>query len=276
MDGGREGGPSGYSAWSGHDPEAIDPRGLAATATEKCLAGRKVVDLEPGPIDVLLEPPAVAGLLDWLGYIGFGGKQFNEGTSFLSGRLGESVAGSGVTIRDDHAEIGGMGLGIDFEGVRRRRVDLVREGTAAGVVHDRFTGARAGQPSTGHALPPDNDWGPMPLNLSMAPGEATREEMLASMSRGLVVTRFHYLNGLLDTRRALFTGMTRDGTFLVLGGEVAGAVANLRFTEPMLEAFSRIAAVGRERQSLGSWTGRGATCTVPPLLIRDFHFDNGD
>jgi len=245
-------------------------------ASEKCIAGRRLVAFHSGPVDVLLEPPAVSGLLDWLGYIGFGGKQFNEGTSFLTGRLGERIMGPGVTIYDDYAEIAGMGLAHDFEGVPRQRVELVKDGVATGVIHDRQSAARAGAESTGHASPPDSDLGPMCLNLAMAPGEATREEMIASMDRGLVVTRFHYLNGLLDTRRALFTGMTRDGTFLVEKGQVSGAVENLRFTESMLEAFSRIAAIGRERQSLGTWAGRGATCTVPPILIRDFHFNSGD
>jgi len=276
MDGNGKPASSGYAAWAGHDPESLDPVRLAAVASEKCIAGRRRVALSPGPIDVLLEPPAVAGLLDWLGYIGFGGKQFNEGTSFLAERLGKQIMGSGVTLYDDHAELRGLGLPMDFEGVPRRRVALVRDGVAAGVVHDSLSAARAGVTSTGHALPPDAESGPAPMNLAMAPGESTREEMIASMDRGLVVTRFHYLNGLLETRRALFTGMTRDGTFLVEKGEIVGAVANMRFTEPMLEAFSRIAAIGRHRQSLGTWAGRGSTCTVPPILVRDFHFDNGD
>lgn len=276
MDGNGDSASSGYAAWAGHDPAGLDPHRLAAVASEKCLAGRRRVVLSPGPIDVLLEPPAVAGLLDWFGYIGFGGKQYNEGTSFLSSRLGDQIMGPGVTLYDDHAEVAGMGLASDFEGVARRRVELVRDGVAAGVVHDSLSAARAGVDSTGHASPPDAELGPMPMNLAMAPGRSTREEMIASMDRGLVVTRFHYLNGLLDTRRALFTGMTRDGTFLVQKGEIVGAVANLRFTEPMLEAFSRIAAIGGHRQSLGTWAGRGSTCTVPPILIRGFHFDTGD
>lgn len=275
MDGGEGAGATGYVSWAGHEPETMDAEQLAGTAVEKCLAGGEAVELDPGPLDVLLEPPAVAGLLNWLSYIGFGGKQYNEGTSFLSGRLGEQLVDPRLTIYDDHAEIAGLGLPIDFEGVERQRVDLVREGRAVGVVHDSLSGARAGTASTGHALPPPADCGPIPQNLAISPGRATREEMIASMDRGLVVTRFHYLNGLLDTRRALLTGMTRDGTFFVRHGRIAGSPANLRFTEPMLEALSRVAAVGRERQTLGAWTGRGASCTVPSLLIRDFHFDDG-
>ena len=181
--------------------------------------------------------------------------------------------GANVTIYDDHAEFPGMGMACDFEGEPRQRVALVQEGLAAGVVHDRLTAARAGSATTGHALSADTELGPMPLNLAMAPGTAEHEELVAGLDRGLVVTRFHYLNGLLDTRRALFTGMTRDGTFLVEGGRVVGAVDNLRFTESMLDAFSRIEMLGRQRQTIGTWAGRGATCTVPALLIRGFHFD---
>jgi len=275
MEGGGESDASGYATWAGPDPTGLDPGVLATVASGKCLMGRDRAVFEPGPVDVLLEPPAVAGLLDWLGYIGFGGQQFNEGTSFLSRRLGERIMGPGVSICDDHAEIAGMGLAADFEGEARQRVELVQDGVASGVVHDRITAARAGAATTGHALSADSELGPMPLNLSMAPGTASREEMIGAMTHGLVVTRFHYLNGLLDTQRALFTGMTRDGTFLVEKGRIVRAVDNLRFTESMLDAFSRIEAISEQRQSIGTWAGRGSTCTVPSILIRGFHFDTG-
>ena len=81
-----------------------------------------------------------------------------------------------------------------------------------------------------------------------------------------------HVNGFLDTRQALFTGMTRDGTFLVEDGREVGAVKNLRFTESMLAAFSRVAAVGRERRIIGTWSSSKISCTVPSLLIRDFMF----
>ena len=92
------------------------------------------------------------------------------------------------------------------------------------------------------------------------------------MDVSLAVTRFHYVNGLLDPRRALQTGMTRDGLFLIEQGRVTRGVRNLRWTESMLDAFARMDGATRERQAVGtSWTSAGAFI-APAVLLRGFHF----
>jgi predicted Zn-dependent protease len=88
------------------------------------------------------------------------------------------------------------------------------------------------------------------------------------------VTRFHYVNGFLDTRRATMTGMTRDGTFLIENGKPGRAVRNLRWTESILDALSpaRLGGIGRElRSSATSWTKLGQVL-APALLVRGFRF----
>ena len=105
-----------------------------------------------------------------------------------------------------------------------------------------------------------------------APGDASIEELCARVERGLLVTRLHYVNGLLDTRHATMTGMTRDGTFLIEHGKPGRAVRNLRFTERMLEAFTRVGGIGRDLQaSPGHWV-LGSVTTCPAVLLRDFSF----
>ena len=96
--------------------------------------------------------------------------------------------------------------------------------------------------------------------------------MLAAVKRGLLVTRFHYINGLLDTKKALFTGMTRDGTFLIENGKITKAVKNLRFNDSMTRAYSNVEAVTAKRGVAGrNWGGIGSI-TAPSVLIRDFKF----
>jgi predicted Zn-dependent protease len=92
---------------------------------------------------------------------------------------------------DDALEKRMLGVPFDFEGTPRQRTDLIREGVFVGGVQDRRTAAKAGTTSTGHALPPPNSEGPLPLNVCMAPGDATVEDMIAATERGLLVTRFH-------------------------------------------------------------------------------------
>jgi len=217
----------------------------------------------------------VVELLEWLASIGFTSRSFEEETSFQFGRIGTPVTGD-VTIADDPACRSGVGIPspFDWEGVTRRPVTFLEHGVARGVVHDLRSAAVAGCASTGHAVGggPFPDGHAAPAHVVLAPGRATREELLASMERGLWVTRFHYVNGMLDPRRAVMTGLTRDGTFRIADGKVAGAVTNLRFTDSVLEAFGRIGGIGRELRAVPTWWTELGAFAAPPLLVRGLVF----
>jgi predicted Zn-dependent protease len=99
--------------------------------------------------------------------------------------------------------------------------------------------------------------------------------MVSGVGRGLLVTRFHYVNGLLDTRRALMTGMTRDGTFLIEDGSIRGSVGNLRFTQSLIEALGDVRAVSRERKLIPAWWSEASSTggfTVPTIHLGKFRF----
>ncbi|MEA3404007.1 MAG: TldD/PmbA family protein [Armatimonadota bacterium] len=255
---------SGYAEAHSEDASEIAPRALAEVAADKCARSASPTAVEPGRYDVILEPPAVADLLSALGSTAFNALAWHEGRSPLCGRLGEQVCGENVTIFDDGLDPRTLRQSFDFEGVPKRRVELVTEGVATGLVHDTRTAALMGASSTGHALPPDSPWGAVPTNIFLQPGGAGVYEMIAATDRGLLVTRFHYTN-LVNPRQAILTGMTRDGTFLIQDGEVAGPVRNLRFTESILEALSRVSMIGRDGRLCGrTW--------APALKIHDFRF----
>ncbi len=80
------------------------------------------------------------------------------------------------------------------------------------------------------------------------------------------------MNGLLDTRRATMTGMTRDGTFLIEHGKVGRGVRNLRFTESIVEALGRVGGIGRELQAVPTHWLMVGTYLCPALLLRGFTF----
>jgi hypothetical protein len=88
----------------------------------------------------------------------------------------------------------GLPLWFDYEGVAKQRVELVDRGICREVVYDSQTAARDGVASTGHGLPAPNPWGPFPLNMFMDAGDAPRDDLIAGLDRGLLVTRFHYTN----------------------------------------------------------------------------------
>lgn len=177
-----------------------------------------------------------------------------------------------LTIYDDGNESGMLRTPFDLEGTPRQRVLLIDRGRAAGIVYDTTYGARVGQPSTGHALPPDDAEGPLPLHLGIAPGPRPLAELVRGCRRGLLIPRFHYVNGLLHPRTALMTGLTREGVFLIEDGQLTAPVQTLRFTQSIVEAFQRVAGISRDRRLVADPSTMAGCCLVPALHLRRFRF----
>jgi len=252
------------------DWRALDVAALGETALRKAEGSRAPGELAPGRYTVVLEPAAVAELVAFLAWLGLGAQSEQEGRSFLSGRMGERITGAGVTVVDDAFDPRSLGRPFDYEGTPRRRVSLIEDGVARAVVHDRRTARAAGVESTGHATAPPAVEGPLPYDLVLGTGTASLEELIASTARGILVTRFWY-NRVVDARRTLVTGMTRDGTFLIEDGRIAGGLRNLRFNESVLEVLSRTEAAGRDAEPT-QFDYSGNCVVVPALKVREFQF----
>lgn len=259
---------SGYAAATAWKVGEINAEAIGAEAVEKALRSRHPRELPPGRYPVILEEYAVADIMDTLAYLGFGALAVQEGRSFMVDRFGEQIMSDAISIWDDGLDPTGLPMPFDFEGVPRQRVDLIKGGMAEAVVYDSYTAGKEGKASTGHGLPAPNTHGPVPGHLFMAPGEMNKEEMLASMERGLWVTRFHYTVP-VHPKLAIVTGMTRDGTFLIEKGEISYPIKNLRFTQSYVEALANVELVGRTTRLQQSWFGG---TRVPALKVAEFEF----
>src|SRR5512146_1976389 len=227
------------------------------------------VALEPGYYAVVLEEYAVVDLLDMLGYLGFSALAVQEERSFFE--PGKRIGSGLVTLTDDGHDPAGLPMWFDYEGVAKQRVELVDRGICRAVVYDAQTAARDGVASTGHGLPAPNPYGPYPINMVMAPGTATRDELIGGLDRGPLVTRFHYTNP-AHPKLSIVTGMTRDGTYLVEGGRIVGPVKNLRYTQSYLDALAGTVAVARDRRTLRGFLGG---VVVPAVRIDGWTFTGG-
>jgi PmbA protein len=257
---------SGFATQTAREYDEVDCERLANEAAAKALKSMNPVELPPGKYLTLLESPAVAELLLFLNYIGFGARSYQEGTGFMSGRIGEKITGEEITILDDASHPETAGFRFDAEGVPSQKVMLIERGVARNVVYDSYYAHRENRTSTGHALKQPNPYGPYARNLVFAAGSQTKAEMLESMDRGILVTRLWYTR-IVDPDKTLVTGMTRDGTFLVENGKIARGIKNLRYTVNILEAFANAAKISDEQHP--QWmTGSLA----PSVLIKDFNF----
>ena len=252
--------------------EAVDVESVAGTAVSKAetVARAPTSDAEPGSYEVVLEPSAVATLLDYLAYAGFGAKQVLEGESFLSSRAEEKVAAEEVTVADDVRRPGSIGIGFDFDGAERKRVAVIDKGRATQPVTDARTAKMIGMPLTGHSSG-SNEFGPYASNVVLEPGTASRQELIEQVADGLLVTRFHYVN-ILDRPATMLTGMTRDGTFRIKQGEITEPVHNLRFTQNVLEALASVGGIGCDLSVFAPDFGSFGSTVAPSLRIEDFRF----
>jgi PmbA protein len=147
-------------------------------------------------------------------------------------------------------------------------------GVVKGVLYDRIYAARARVRSTGSSLSSEGGGGVSACAVHLDPGDAASvDELIAGVDRGVYVCRLHYVNGLLDPRRAVMTGLTRDGCFLIEKGKIVRAVGNLRFTDSLLEGLSRCDGMTRTRKAVPTWWSDAGATVVPAIRMRAFRFN---
>ncbi|MGH3566674.1 MAG: metallopeptidase TldD-related protein [Pseudonocardia sp.] len=267
------------SAWTGAsttDFADIDVVALAAQASARLGWGRRRVTLPAGRYETLLPPSAVADLMVDLAW-SIDGRSAHEGRSALAGpggpRTGERLTDLPLTLAADPGAPGleyepvlitthsGDGISVFDNGAPTRRAEWVREGVLAELGYSRAEAAEFGTTFT----PPGG-------NLLLTGGSAASlAEMVARTERGLLLTCLWYIR-VVDPATLLLTGLTRDGVYLVEGGEVVGEVDhNFRFNFSALDVLRRASEVGATERTLPrewkDWLSRAA---MPPVRVPEF------
>jgi predicted Zn-dependent protease len=250
----------------------LDHVQVAQEAADKSVRSVKPVKIEPGEYEVVLSPRAVSTLIAFLGYIGFSATSYQDGQSFVKYHLDEQTFDRKLTVKDDSRDpLTLYSIPVDGEGVPKKPLVLIDKGQVSekSICYDSFTaGKEKGKKSTGHALPPNMQmFGPLrpfPVNLIVAHGDTVPEEMIEDTKHGVFVTRFHYTNP-VDPTKAILTGLTRDGTFLIEKGELSKPVMNLRYTDSMLSALRNITSLGKKLQIVDE-------TTAPAMKLQKLRF----
>jgi PmbA protein len=261
---------SGWAQASGWKLGSVNWEEMAAEAVRKARIGENPKDGEAGQYTVILDPYATSDLLGMMASDGMSALAFQEERSWLNGRIGEKILSPMITIVDDGQDTDGIPLPFDSEGQPKQKVTIVDAGVCRGPVYDSYTAGReSGAVSTGHAMEQSatERIGPTPMNLFLRPGTSNVDEMIASTKNGLYITRFWYTRP-VHPRDVVVTGMTRDGTYIVRDGEIAGAVKSMRFSQSYLEALAGTVLLGNHCKTL--WAG--GAYNVPAIKLEKFNF----
>lgn len=258
---------SGWAKANAPDIRKIDPLALAESASEKSSKSRKPRELPSGHYVTILEPAAVLDLMGFL-FFDFGGTAVLDERSCLTGRMGKKLFGDNITVWDDAYHPLQTGHSFDGEGEPRQKVLLVDRGVPKNLVYARSAAKKMKAKPTGHGFSLPNDFGEAPMNIVFAGGDKSVDEMVRSTERGVLVTRLWYIRE-VDPYAKILTGMTRDGTFLIENGKIAGGVRNFRFNQSVIEMLANVEMLGPSVRSAGE---EAFEMVVPAMKVRDFHF----
>ncbi len=271
-----EGTSSGWASQPAVQIESIDGAAVAKTAIDKCLRWKNPKRLDPGRYTVVLEPTATGDLVQLMGF-GMQARGAEEGRSFLSKKGGGTLAGEKlfpefVTLRSDPFNplfsalpwgggggfgFGGGGGGGAAGGLPAEKMAWIENGVVKNLFYDRYWAAKAGKQPT-----------PFPNRLVLEGGGKSLPDLIASVDRGLLITRFWYIR-VVNPQTMQVTGLTRDGVFLIEQGKVTSPVMNFRFNQSPVEMLKNTQAMGVPVRVRG---GEGQGMIAPAIVVKDFSF----
>jgi len=247
------------SGWAGvahRDWSQLDIPTMHARAADRALRSRQPTSLDPGEYPVVFTASAVSDILGLLAG-SLDARSADEGRSAFSA-AGEGGTKVGQKLLDEKFQLASDPIGLGSspyqgDGLPLERQVWFHDGVLEQLAYDRYWADQQGVEPTGGAG-----------SLRMAGGDATLEELIGGLDRGLFVTRLWYIRR-IDPRTILYTGLTRDGVFWVEDGEIVRPVHNFRWNDSPLTAFASIEALGRpERVS--------SSREVPPARLSSFQF----
>ena len=255
----NDGTGSGWGGANHPDWARLDFKTASDTATTKARLSRNPTPIQPGQYTVILEPQAAGDLVALLTN-SLDARSADEGRSAFAKqgggtRLGEKIVDERVTFLSDPNDPQLLGSSFDNEGMPLARQLWVENGVLKNLFYSRFWAQKQGKQPTGGAS-----------SLKMVGTDQSTEQLIATTERGVLVTRFWYIRP-VNARTLLFTGLTRDGTFLIENGKIARSINNMRFNESPLFMLNKLDAIGRSVRL-------GDGLVMPALKVRDFTFSS--
>ncbi|HEX6403444.1 MAG TPA: metallopeptidase TldD-related protein [Pseudonocardiaceae bacterium] len=277
------------SAWAGAytaDFTDLDFTALVAELRRRLGWSQRQVQLPAGRYETVLPPSAVADLMIYMVW-SMDGRPAHEGRSAFAApgngpgvtRIGERLTKLPLTLLSDPriqqppglqtapflaTTASGDSVSVFDNGAPVPRVDWLRDGTVNALTYPRAAAQELG----GRYTPPAE-------NLILSGGRAaSTDELVARTDRGLLLTCLWYIRE-VDPVSLLLTGLTRDGVYLIEGGEVVGQVNNFRFNESPIDLIRRVTEVGAtERILCREWKDWFSRTAMPPMRIPDFNMSS--
>ncbi len=260
----QDGKGSGYATRGYNDVTKLDTKTATQIATEKALKSADAKGIEPGKYTVILEPAAVAVLLENI-FFRLDARQADEGRSFLSKagggtRLGEKLVDERVNIYSDPLNPDLPTSTWNGDGRPQEKISWIEKGVIKNLSYSRYWAEKKGVKAV-----------PGPDAAIMEGGTKSLAELIAGTKKGVLVTRLWYIRD-VDPQTLLLTGLTRDGTFYIENGKIQYPIKNFRFNESPIIMLNNLEEMGKVERTVSVESNQNYL--LPPLKIRDFTFSS--
>lgn len=260
----KDGTGSGYATRGYNDITKLDTKKATQIATDKAIKSVKARAIEPGKYTVILEPAAVAVLLENI-FFRLDARQADEGRSFLSKagggtRQGEKLVDERVNIYSDPLNPELPTSTWNGDGRPQEKISWIEKGVIKNLSYERYWAEKKGVKAV-----------PGPDAAIMEGGTKSLEELIASTKKGVLVTRLWYIRD-VDPQSLLLTGLTRDGTFYIENGKIQYPIKNFRFNESPIIMLNNLEELGKVERTVSVESNQNYL--LPPLKVRDFTFSS--
>lgn len=247
---------SGYGVSYFTDATKLDTKRATETAIKKAVASKEAKEVKPEKFTVILEPQAAYDLISLL-VNAMDARSADEGRSYFGkrgagNRIGDQLFNDKVTITSDPFNADNPANPFAPDGRARGSVTWVENGVLKALPYTRYWAAQKNV----DAVPP-------PAGFMMQGTDGSLDDLIKGTEKGILVTRFYYIR-LVDPQTLVYTGLTRDGTFLIEKGEVKHAIKNFRFNESPAAMLANLEVLGKPVRINNSM--------IPPMKIREFNF----
>lgn len=247
---------SGWVTRDFNDVRKFNPEEASNVAIDKAVSSKEAKAIEPGKYTVILEPAASIGLLRNMSR-SFNARSADEGRSFMSkeggaNKLGDKIVDERINIYSDPLNADVPSSTWSGNGLPIKRTQWIEDGVVKNLAYSRFWAEKNGVAPV-----------PFPRSIIMEGGNASRENLIKSTRRGILVTRMWYIRN-VDPQTLLYTGLTRDGTYYIENGRIKHPIKNFRFNESPIIMLNNLEALGQQTRIDGS--------LIPYMKIRDFTF----
>jgi TldD protein len=243
----------GHAGWELIEDE---PEAVAERAARRAVTLLDAVEAPSGRLPVVVGN-AFGGVLlhEAVGH-GLEADAVQKRASVYAGKLGERLASEFVTAYDDGSREGEWGSdGIDDEGTPTRRTTVIEDGRLTSYLYDLLRARRDGVDSTGNGRRESFRHVPVPrmTNTFFAPGDATPEELIAEVERGLYAVSFG--GGQVEPATGDFVFGVSEG-YLIEGGIVTAPVRGATLVGNGLEALRAIDGVAGDLEIASGYCGK--------------------